>query len=64
MKKNEYSYLIEEEDLSKKLFRLIKLIHEDGSLLDQMINKQRKYSDKLVYENIDNEMKKLVDEKN
>ena len=62
--KNEYSYLIEEKDLSKKLFRLIKLIHEDRSLLDQMINKQRKYSDKLVYENIDNEMKKLVDEKN
>jgi UDP-N-acetylglucosamine--N-acetylmuramyl-(pentapeptide) pyrophosphoryl-undecaprenol N-acetylglucosamine transferase len=62
--KNDYSYLIEEKDLSKKLFKLIKLIHEDRSLLDQIINKQSKYSDRLVYENIDNEIKKIIDEKN
>ena len=35
--KNQYSYLIEEKDLSKKLFKLIKSIHEDRSLLDQII---------------------------
>ena len=62
--KNQYSYLIEEKDLSKKLFKLIKLIHEDRSLLNQMRNKQRQYSDKSVYENIDKEISKIVNEKN
>ena len=57
--KNQYSYLIEEKDLSKKLFKLIKLIHEDRSLLDQIIRKQKDYSDKAVYENIDKEMNKI-----
>jgi len=62
--KNEYSYLIEEKDLSKKLFKLIKLIHEDRSLLDQIISKQKQYSDKSVYENIDREIDKIINEKN
>ena len=62
--KNQYSYLIEEKDLDKKLFKLIKLIHEDRSLLDQIITKQKKYSDKKVYENIDREINNIFNEKN
>ncbi len=62
--KNEYSYLIEEKNLDKKLFKLIKLIHEDRALLDQIITKQRQYSDKEVYKNIDREISKIIDEKN
>ena len=62
--KNQYSYLIEEKDLSKKLFKLIKSIHEDSSLLDQIINKQDQYSDKLVYKNIDREINKIINEEN
>jgi UDP-N-acetylglucosamine--N-acetylmuramyl-(pentapeptide) pyrophosphoryl-undecaprenol N-acetylglucosamine transferase len=62
--KNQYSYLVEEKDLSKKLFKLIKLIYEDDLLLDQIINKQKKYSDNSVYENIDREMIKVINEKN
>ena len=58
--KNQYSYLIEEKDLSTKLFKLIKLLHEDRSQLNQIISKQRQYSDKLVYENIDREINKLI----
>lgn len=60
--KNQYSYLIEEKDLSKKLFKLLKKIHENRSLLDQIIAKQMKYSDKSVYENIDREMRKIANE--
>ena len=60
--KNEYSYLIEEKDLSEKLFKLIKLIHEDRSLLDRIIRKQRQYSDKSVYENIDKEINRIINE--
>ena len=62
--KNQYSYLVEEKDLSKKLFKLIKLIYEDNLLLEQIINKQKQYSDKSVYENIDREMIKVINEKN
>jgi len=62
--KNQYSYLIEEKDLDTKLFKLIKSIHEDRSLLEQITNKQKKYSDKLVYVNIDNEINKIINEKN
>ncbi len=60
--KNQYSYLVEEKDLSEKLFKLIKLIHEDRSLLDKTVNKQRQYSDKSVYKNIDKEIDKLIHE--
>ena len=62
--KNQYSYLVEEKNISKKLFKLIKLIYEDRSLLNQIKNNQAKYSDKLVYENIDKEMSKIINEKN
>ncbi len=61
--KNGYSYLIEEKDLSKDLFKLIKKIHEEKSLLKQMINKQKQYSDKLVYEIIDKQICNIINEK-
>jgi len=60
--KNGYSYLIEEKDLNAKLFQLIKKISEDISLLSQIIRKQRQYSDKSVYENIDKQINKIINE--
>ena len=60
--KNGYSYLIEEKHLNKKLFELIKKISDDTSLLNQIISKQRQYSDKSVYENIDNQINKIINE--
>jgi len=62
--KNGYSYLIEEKDLNAKLFQLIKKISEDKSLLSQIIRKQRQYSDKSVYENIDKQINKIMHEEN
>ena len=58
--KKEYSYLIEEKNLNRKLFLLIKQISENNSLLSQMINKQKQYSDKLVYEKIEKQINKLI----
>ncbi len=58
--KNGYSYLIEEKDLNKKLFRLIKKISEDKRILSQIINKQSEYSDKSVYKNIDKEIETII----
>ena len=58
--KNAYSYLIEEKDLNSKLFQLINKISKDPSLLSQMISKQREYSDKSVYKNIDKHINKII----
>ena len=62
--KNQYSYLVEEKDLKIKLFKLLKSIHEDRTQLNQIIANQKKYSDKSVYENIDKEIIKIINEKN
>ena len=62
-KKNQYSYLIEEKNLNEKLFNLIKLIHGDSSLLNQITINQKKYSDKFVYEKIEKEIDKIINEK-
>jgi UDP-N-acetylglucosamine--N-acetylmuramyl-(pentapeptide) pyrophosphoryl-undecaprenol N-acetylglucosamine transferase len=61
--KNGCSYLIEEKDLNAKLFQLIKKISENISLLSQIISKQRQYSDKSVYENIDKQINMIINEK-
>jgi UDP-N-acetylglucosamine--N-acetylmuramyl-(pentapeptide) pyrophosphoryl-undecaprenol N-acetylglucosamine transferase len=61
--KNRYSYLIEEKDLDKKLFKLLKSINEDRSLLSKISEKQNLYSDNLVYQIIDREINKLLNEK-
>ena len=61
--KKGYSYLIEEKDLKLKLFKLIKRINEDKSLLDQLIEKQKQYSDKSVYKNIDKQILMIMNEK-
>ena len=60
--KKGYGFLIEEKNLDKKLLQLIKRISQDGSLLRQMIDKQKEYSDKLVYENIDKQIAKIINE--
>ena len=62
-KKHNYGYLIKEEDIKTELFGLISRISKEKSLLNQMINKQRQYSDKSVYENIDKEVTKILNEK-
>ena len=61
--KNGYSYLIEEKNLDIKLFKLIEKISKDKSLLSEIITKQRQYSDKSVYENINEQLKKMINEK-
>ena len=57
--KKGYSYLVEEKNLNKELFYLIKKINENTSLLTKIVNNQKEYSDKSVYENINKELTKL-----
>ena len=61
--KKGFSYLIEEKDLNLKLFKLLKNISENTSLLRQIIDKQSQYSDKSVYENINKKIEKIINEK-
>ena len=63
-KKKNFAYLIEEKDLNDKLFYLIKEIHEDSSKLEKLIKNLSQYSDIKVYENINQELEKIVDAKN
>ena len=60
--KKGYSYLIEEKYLDTRLFELIKKIN-DEKLLDEIIKKQEKYSDKSVYKNVNNVINEITNEK-
>ena len=62
--KKGYSYLVKEKDLSEELFNLLKKINRDKSLLKTIKSKQKEFSDKNVYKNIDNQMNKILNEKN
>ena len=63
-KNKNLSFLVEEKDLNDKLSKLLKKIHENMSKLYEISANQRQYSDKHVYENIDKELNKILNEKN
>ena len=61
--KNNCGYIIDEKDLSNKLFKLIYKISKDTSLLDKIKSNQRQLSDKSVYENIEKQINRILDER-
>lgn len=61
-KKMGFSFLIEEKQINEKLFTLIKSIHKDKDLLNQMIKKQKKYSDKDVFKKILNQINEIIND--
>ena len=56
--RKKFALLIEEKDLNEKLFRIIKDIHENITILNKIRQNQRQYSDKNVYNNINEVLKK------
>ena len=54
----------DEANLKEKLIYLIREIYENNSILDTITKNQRQYSDKNVYNNIDQILKKIIDGKN
>ena len=62
--KKGYGLLLEEKDIKNKLFELIKNIFEEKSTVKNILSNQRQYSDKDIYENINVQIEKIVDEKN
>ena len=62
--RKDLSFLVEEKDLNKKLYSLIKEIYHNRSLLDKITINQSQFSDKNVYENISKILNEILDEKN
>ena len=62
--RKKFCFLIQEKDLKEKLIYLIREIYENNSILDTITKNQRQYSDKNVYNNIDQVLKNIIDEKN
>ena len=63
-KSKKFAFLIEEKELIDKLFPFITKVYEDKSILNNVVQNQRQFSDKNVYNNIDRLLKKILDEKN
>ena len=58
------AFLIEEKDLNSKLSDLILNIYKNKDILKKIIDDQRQHSDKYVYNNINQLLKKIFNEKN
>ena len=55
---------MEEKNIKNKLFDLIKLIFSDKSVTERMLSYQEKHSDKEIFENLNVQIEKILDEKN
>ena len=62
--KKKFGFLIEEKNLELNLAQLIDELYKSNTLLDSIKKNQKQYSDKNVYNNIDQVLKKIIDEKN
>ena len=63
-KKKGYGYLLEEKDIKNKLYNLINSIFINKSLIKNILSKQSQYSDKDIYNNLNNKLEKIINEKN
>jgi UDP-N-acetylglucosamine:LPS N-acetylglucosamine transferase len=60
--KKGYSFLVKEAEVNERLFPLIKAFYKDKKLLDLIIEKQKKHSDKEVFLKINKVIKNLKNE--
>ena len=63
-KKKGYGFLLEEKDIKKKLFDLIKNLSENKELIKDMLFYQKQHSDKDIFTIVNNELEKILNEKN
>ena len=55
---------MEEKDIKNKLYDLINSIFNNKSLLNNILTNQKQYSDKDVFNNLFNQLEKILNEKN
>jgi UDP-N-acetylglucosamine--N-acetylmuramyl-(pentapeptide) pyrophosphoryl-undecaprenol N-acetylglucosamine transferase len=63
-KKKGYGYLLEEKDIKIKLYNLINSFFINKSLIKNILSNQSQYSDKDIYNNLNNKLEKIINEKN
>ena len=59
-----YGYLLEEKDISKKLYKLIDSFIKNKTMIQKIIFNQNQYSDKDVFKKINFNLEKIINEKN
>ena len=59
-----YGFLLEEKDIKTKLFDLIDSLFKDKSSINNILLKQKQYSDKNIFNILDKEIEKVLNEKN
>ena len=62
--KKGYGYLLEEKDIKDKLYDLLKSLSLDKSLVKNILSKQRQYSDKDIFRNLNIKIEEIINEKN
>ena len=62
--KKGYGYLLEEKDIKSKLYDLINSIYHDKKLIEEILFKQKQYSDKNIFNNLNNQIEMILNEKN
>ena len=62
--KNGYGYFLEEQDIKNKLYNLIVSTFNDKSMLDKILLNQRQYSDENIFENLNDQIEKILNERN
>ena len=63
-KKKGYGYLMAEKDINDQLYPFIKSIFKDKTLIKNILAKQSQYSDKNIFQNLNNQIEKIIHEKN
>ena len=59
MKKKGCGFLLNEKDIKKKLYDLIKYIFEDKLVFKRFLSNQRQFSDKNIFRNLNNQLEKF-----
>ena len=62
--KKGFGFFLEEKDIRYKLYDLIVSNFNDKSMLDNILLNQRQYSDKDIFENLNSQIEKILNEKN
>ena len=55
---------MEEKDIKDKLYDLLKSLSLDKSLVKNILSKQRQYSDKDIFRNLNIKIEEIINEKN
>ena len=63
-KKKGFGYLMDEKDINDQLYPFIKSIFKDKTLIKNILAKQSQYSDKNIFQNLNNQIEKIIHEKN